>query len=139
EVFMIFCLAKILRAKQLRQTDDLRALLCRVANKFDRSCEILLRLHAAAHLDKRNFCYSERRRGIPLHNLEGIFAGCLDFARHDRRISYFTESAGTILTLSITTRLIGLLGSPVLFLVTGMSPIFSSTSWPLIRLPKVVY
>ena len=27
--------------------------------------------------------------------------------------------------LSITTRLVGLLGSPVLFLVTGMSPIFS--------------
>ena len=27
--------------------------------------------------------------------------------------------------LSITTRLVGLLGSPMLFLVTGMSPIFS--------------
>ena len=46
---------------------------------------------------------------------------------------------GTILMLSITTRLLGLLGSPVLFLVTGISPIFSSTSWPLISLPKVVY
>ena len=53
--------------------------------------------------------------------------------------NHFTESAGTILMLSITTRLVGLLISPMLFLVTGVSPIFSSTSSPLISLPKVVY
>src|SRR5439155_13778703 len=53
--------------------------------------------------------------------------------------NHFTESAGTILTLSTTTRLVGLLGSPMLFLVTGVSPIFSRTSSPLISLPNVVY
>ena len=43
----------------------------------------------------------------------------LDFARNDNSVTsrYFTESAGTILMLSITTRLVGLLGSPMLFLV----------------------
>src|SRR5213596_1804599 len=54
-------------------------------------------------------------------------------------IHYFTEFAGTIFTLSITTRFVGLLISPELFLVTGVPPIFSSTSSPLINLPKVVY
>src|SRR6266481_7484213 len=136
---MIFCLAKILRPEKLRQANNLCALSCGIANKFNRASEILLRLHAAAHLDEGDFCHSERSRGIPLHSLERIFAVCLDFARHDRRINYFTESAGTILMLSITTRLVGLLGSPMLFLVTGISPIFPSTSWPLISLPKVVY
>jgi hypothetical protein len=48
---MIFCLAKILRPKKLRQADNLRALSRRVANKFDRAREILLGLHAAAHLN----------------------------------------------------------------------------------------
>jgi hypothetical protein len=48
---MIFCLAKILRPKKLRQADNLRALSCRIANKFDRVRQILLQLRAAAHLD----------------------------------------------------------------------------------------
>jgi hypothetical protein len=48
---MIFCLAKILRSKKLRQADNLRALSRRIANKFDRAREILLLLRAAAHLD----------------------------------------------------------------------------------------
>jgi len=52
---------------------------------------------------------------------------------------YWIEFAGTILMLSITTRLVGLLISPVLFLVTGVSPIFLSTSSPLISFPNVVY
>jgi hypothetical protein len=48
---VILGLAKILRPKKLGQTDDLRALSCRIANKFDRAREILLRFRAAAHLD----------------------------------------------------------------------------------------
>jgi hypothetical protein len=48
---MIFCLAKILRPKKLRQADNLCALSRRVANKLDRAREIPLRLPAAAHLD----------------------------------------------------------------------------------------
>src|SRR5204863_8362232 len=77
--------------------------------------------------------------------LDGAARGCL---RNQRRASqseatttihYFTESAGTILTLSITTRFVGLLVSPALFLVTGISPIFSRTSAPLTSLPNVVY
>ena len=65
----------------------------------------------------------------------------LDFARNDKSVNrrYFTESAGTILMLSITMRLAGLLGSPRLFLVTSVSPILSSTSWPFMSLPNVVY
>src|SRR5215471_1329473 len=53
--------------------------------------------------------------------------------------NHFAESAGTILMLSITTRSVGLLGSPMLFFITGVSPIFSSTSLPLTSLPNVVY
>ena len=46
---------------------------------------------------------------------------------------------GTIFTLSIVTRLLGLLTSPWAFRSTGVLPILSSTSSPLINLPKVVY
>src|SRR5689334_15648891 len=52
---------------------------------------------------------------------------------------YFTESAGTILTLSSPTRFAGLLGSPYLLGPTAVSPILPSTSSPLIRRPKAVY
>src|SRR6202040_1741051 len=52
---------------------------------------------------------------------------------------YFTEFAGTIFTLSITTRFVGLLISPCAFPSTGVLPILSSTSSPLINLPNVVY
>jgi hypothetical protein len=48
---MIFCLAKILRPKKLREADNLRALSRRIANKFDCARKILLRVYAAAHLD----------------------------------------------------------------------------------------
>src|SRR3954468_19262166 len=53
---MIFCLAKILRAKKFRQTDNLCALSRRVADKFDRAREIFLGVRAAAHLDEGDFC-----------------------------------------------------------------------------------
>src|SRR5215217_7816320 len=52
---------------------------------------------------------------------------------------YFTEFDGTIFTLSITTRFVGLLISPCVFRSTGVLPIFSRTSPPLINLPNVVY
>jgi hypothetical protein len=51
---MVFCLAKVLRPKKLRQADNLRALPCCVASKFDRTPEILLRVRAATHLDQRD-------------------------------------------------------------------------------------
>ncbi len=54
-------------------------------------------------------------------------------------VNYFTESAGTIVMLSIVTRLVGWLFSPPGPGVTAVLPIFSSTSSPLINLPKVVY
>src|SRR5258706_13170659 len=47
---------------------------------------------------------------------------------------YFTESAGTILMLSTPMRLLGRSGGWV-----GVVAIFSSTSSPLINLPKAVY
>ncbi len=53
--------------------------------------------------------------------------------------SYFTESAGTILTLSRVTRVSGLLSSPPGARPTGVAPILSRTSRPLITLPKAVY
>src|SRR5204863_7562595 len=55
------------------------------------------------------------------------------------RGAYFTEFAGTSFTLSIATRVVGLLTSPCAFRSAGVSPIFSSTSPPLINLPNVVY
>ena len=136
EIFVIFALAKILRPKQLRQTDHLRALLCGIANEFNRAREILLRLRAAAHLDQSNLCHVARSRDISHHFNSERF---LDFARNDKTDGYFTESARTISIFSITTRFVGLLISPCAFRSTGVSPIFSNTSSPLINLPKVVY
>ena len=52
---------------------------------------------------------------------------------------YFTESAETILMLCTSMRFLGLLFSPVALGATGVFPIFSSTSSPLITLPKAVY
>ena len=49
-------------------------------------------------------------------------------------INHFTASAGTILMLMIPMRLLGRSCGCV-----GVVPIFSSTSSPLISLPKVVY
>ena len=60
EVRVVFRLAKILRAKQLRQTNDLRALLRGVANARDRLREICLRLGAALHLHECDLCRSRR-------------------------------------------------------------------------------
>ncbi len=57
----------------------------------------------------------------------------------ERALYSFTESAGTILTLSMTTRLVGLLFSPELLTSTGVRAIFSRTSSPLTNFPKVVY
>src|SRR5438477_13114142 len=112
---MVFGLAKILRPKEFRQTNDLRAFLGRVLDEIHRPQEILLRIGTALHLDECDLCV--------------VFC-------HSR---YFTESAGTMSIFSITTRVVGLLFSPMLFRVTGVSPIFPSTSSPLINLPKVVY
>jgi hypothetical protein len=103
-----------LRAEKFRQTNNRRALLRRVANKILRAGEIFLRFRATLHLDQRDFC----------------------FLSHSR---YFTESAGTMSILSIVTRSVGLLISFPLFRVTGVFPIFSSTSSPLINFPNVVY
>src|SRR6266550_6491026 len=64
---MIFCLAKVLRPKKLRQTNDVGALFCCVANELDRMCEVFLRLGTALQLDECDFrcrCHSERSRGI---------------------------------------------------------------------------
>src|SRR5450432_856385 len=55
------------------------------------------------------------------------------------RHRYFTESAGTIFTLSSATRVVGLLDSPPMLRVTDVSPIFPRTSSPLINFPKAVY
>src|SRR5215467_13587488 len=139
---MIFCLAKILRAKKLRQADNRCALSCCIANEFNRTREILLRPRAAAHLDQcdlgRVFCHVERSRDISRFSENS--KRFLDFARNDNGWpSLFHRVSGTISIFSITIRLVGLLGSPMLFFVTGVSPIFSSTSSPLINFPNVVY
>src|SRR6266576_4426713 len=63
----------------------------------------------------------------------------LDFARNDKDDDYFTEPAGTMSILLIVMRLVGLLISPCAFRSTGVLPIFSSTSSPLINLPNGVY
>src|SRR5439155_22306299 len=55
------------------------------------------------------------------------------------RRRYFTESAGTIFTLSTATRLTGLLFSPPPPEVVGVSPSRASTSSPLITCPKAEY
>src|SRR4030095_15211526 len=113
-MLVILCLAKILRPKKLRQADNLDALSCCIANKLDCAGEILLRLNAATHLDERNLCHVERSRDISRFSENS--KRFLAFARNDNSVpAYFTESAGTILILSITMRLIGLLGSPMLF------------------------
>ncbi len=49
---MIFALAEILRPEKFRQTNDLRALLRRIADESDCPREILLRLRTAPHLDE---------------------------------------------------------------------------------------
>jgi hypothetical protein len=49
---VIFGLTKILRAKKFRQANNLRALPCRITNKFDGAREICFRLRAASHLHK---------------------------------------------------------------------------------------
>jgi hypothetical protein len=48
---MVLRLAEILRPEELRQTNDLRALLGRFAHPRDRFGEVGLRLGAALHLD----------------------------------------------------------------------------------------
>jgi hypothetical protein len=54
EVFVIFCLAEILRLEKFRQTNDLRALLGGIADESDCPREIFLWLYAASHLDERD-------------------------------------------------------------------------------------
>ena len=56
EIGVIFGLAKILRAKQLRQANDLRALLRRLADARDRLRHIRSRVGPALHLDQRDLC-----------------------------------------------------------------------------------
>ena len=60
EVGVVFRLAKILRAKQLRQANDLRALLRRVANARDRLRHICSRVRPALHLDQGDLCLLRR-------------------------------------------------------------------------------
>ena len=57
KVRVVFRLAKILRAKQLRQADDLRALLRRVANARDRLRHVCSRIGPALHLDQGDLCF----------------------------------------------------------------------------------
>src|SRR6202020_1163704 len=51
---MIFALAEVLRLKQFRKADDLRATSGRICHAFERFCEILFRLRPAGHLDQRH-------------------------------------------------------------------------------------
>src|SRR5260370_2847364 len=140
EVFVLFRLAKILRPEELRQTNDLRAFLSLVANEFTRAFKILFRLRAAPHLNEPDLCH------LRLHH-SGINHEGHEDVNHLPLVAfvifvvknYWTESAGTILMLSITTRLVGLLISPALFLDGGVSPILSSTSSPLFSFPNVLY
>ena len=138
---MIFCLAKILRPKKLRQTNDLRALLCGAANEIDGVREILVRIRAASHLHESHFRHLRfshlaiNHEAHEDHEDEAVNFVFMSFVV----TNYFSESAGTILMLSIATRLVGLLISPALFRVTAVSPILSSTSLPLISFPNVVY
>src|SRR5262249_40907357 len=55
EIIVLLGLAEILRTKELRQTNDLRALLGRLANESDRVREVLLRVRSARHLDESDF------------------------------------------------------------------------------------
>src|SRR6266498_1793841 len=58
---------------------------------------------------------------------------------HHLDSSQFTVLAGTILMLSMATRVSGLLASPFALGTTGVSPSLPRTSSPLISLPKAVY
>jgi hypothetical protein len=53
---VIFRLAEILRAKQLRQANDLRALLRRFADAVEGLRHIRGRIRPALHLDECDFC-----------------------------------------------------------------------------------
>src|SRR5437773_538236 len=143
EVFVVFGLAKILRAKKFRQTNNRGVFFSGGANEIERPGEILVRIRAASHLNKRDLghvCLSHSanypRRTRSSRRCNYFRPSCLSCSSW---WSHFTESAGTMSIFSITTRVVGLLFSPMLFLVTGVSPIFASTSSPLINLPKVVY
>src|SRR5206468_7855286 len=109
----------------------------RLVYEFNCAREILLRVRATAHLDERDLRFLSASHsesfGVGGHVRVFKAAACR------RTPNYFTDSAGTTFTLSITTRFVGLLGSPCAFRSTGVLPIFSSTSSPLINLPKVVY
>ena len=115
--------------------------------------EILVRLRAASHLDESDVGCGWFG-AIEVDASVGDSDLCLDDCCSDVRIRklalaasqaaadlvlYFTEFAGTIFTLSITIRFVGLLISPCALRSTDVSPIFSSTSTPLINLPNVVY
>src|SRR4051812_43425386 len=134
---MVLRLAKILGSEKLRQTNDLRAAVRCVPDKIERMREILFHVRAAPHLDEGNFCFACfcHVRLTESTRRSDKFCLCVlcDFS-----VNYFIELAGTISILLIVIRLVGLLFSPFP-IVTGVSPIFSSTSSPLINFPKVVY
>ena len=57
EIFVIFRLAKILRPKKLRQTNDLRAFLRCIANEIRRRGQNSSPVPAAPHLNERDLCH----------------------------------------------------------------------------------
>ena len=112
---------------------------CFAASRMKLHCahKIFLRLRAAPHLDERDLCFVQR---LALRQCASVIRECKVLITVScLRKFYFTELAGTMSIFSIITRFVGLLISPPLPKVTGVLPIFSRTSSPLISLPKVVY
>ena len=147
---MVLRLAEILRAKQFRQANDLRAVFGGFAINSSAVRKICLWLRAAAHLHQRDLCFlrighggSAAPRAMLNTYREAIktmgLTTQVNIARRSARSTYFTESAGTILMLSTVTRLVGLLRSPLSLVVTSVSPIFPRTSSPFMIFPNVVY
>src|SRR6266568_8649684 len=70
---------------------------------------------------------------------DGLGADFLPGSNHHPLSSQLTVLAGTILMLSMATRVSGLLASPLALGPTGVSPSLPRTPSPLISFPKAVY
>src|SRR5215813_13166286 len=110
---MVLGLAEVLRAKKLRQTNDLPPLLSGFAHPAKCFVEVSSGVQAAPHLNECDsgsaFCSGGLRPPIGLscfgHSYErGLYGGHRPAGPAP---SHFTESAGTIFTLSRVTRVDG--------------------------------
>src|SRR5262245_7447391 len=93
--------------------------------------------HLACFVGRTTHLLQDGNELIAVHDAGQDALKCA--CRIARASDYFTALAATILMLSTLTRTVGLLGSPLALGATGVSPIFPSTSSPLLSLPNAVY